>query len=136
MASWKLRLPRARTRSEARGAFKTEGASSFLFSLGCRKPPRDWGKTCISCNQKEIEMQTKNELWILTTVDDRQTLGEKAVVSIYRKFSSAKRALLTDLKEVMARRELVDSDIEKDWDAMYVQTHDKLNCWFIESQEV
>lgn len=116
----------SKLRVRLRSCFRSAVAS--LHGTGARRVSR--------VIKRIIEMQTKNELWILTTVDDRQTLGEKAVVSIYRKFSSAKRALLTDLKEVMARRELVDSDIEKDWDAMYVQTHDKLNCWFIESQEV
>ena len=75
-------------------------------------------------------------IWVLTTVDDRQILGEKAVVSIHRSLSSAKRELENDLKVVMAYRNLTDSDIERDMESLFLQTRDGMNCWFIECKEV
>lgn len=81
-------------------------------------------------------MQKKEKIWVLTTVDERQVLGEKAVVSIHRSLSAARRELLVDLKEVMSRRNLNDSDIERDMESLFLQTRDRMNCWFIECKEV
>lgn len=83
-----------------------------------------------------IEMQKKEMIWVLTTVDDRQVLGEKAVVSIHRSLSAALRELLVDLKEVMSHRNLNDSDVERDMGSLFLQTRDRMNCWFIECKEV
>ena len=81
-------------------------------------------------------MQKKEEIWVLTTVDDQQVLGEKAVVSIHRSLTTALRELMVDLNEVMVHRNLNDSDIEGDVESLYLQTRDRMNCWFIESKEV
>lgn len=81
-------------------------------------------------------MQKKEMIWVLTTVDDRQVLGEKAVVSIHRSLYAALRELIVELKEVMAHRLLNDSDIERDMGSLFLQTRDRMNCWFVECQEV
>ena len=81
-------------------------------------------------------MQKKETIWVLTTVDDRQLIGEKAEVSIHRSLSTALRELMVDLKEVMAHRSLNDSDIERDMESLFFQTRDRMNCWFIECKEV
>ena len=115
-------------RVRLRSCFRSAVAS--LHGTGARRASR------MPKENGVIEMQKKEEIWVLTTVDDRQVLGEKAVVSIHRSLSTALRELMVDLNEVMVHRNLNDSDIEGDMESLFLQTRDRMNCWFIESKEV
>ena len=81
-------------------------------------------------------MRAKQKVWVLTITDERETLGEKATVSLHKSLRSAQKEMRFDMVEVLETLGLSTSDVEYEPEAMYAQTKDQRCSWYIEQQEV
>lgn len=75
-------------------------------------------------------------VWLLITMDDRQVLGEKAVVSAFATENAARMAMKHDINDMVAERGFEIEDVMFADDECYASTRDGRYSWHVERAEV
>ena len=78
----------------------------------------------------------QNEVWVLTTINDTETIGEKAIVSLHSSRESAIHEMRTDIKERVSINLLYERDVLWYPDENYAVTRDNTYAWLIEQKRV
>ncbi|MBP5509395.1 MAG: hypothetical protein J6Z49_00585 [Kiritimatiellae bacterium] len=70
-------------------------------------------------------------VWLLISIDDTESLGEKPVVSVFATEELARCAMANEIKEEAANGRLHLCDVEYSDDKMYAQTKCRRFSWEI-----